>query len=322
MLDPPNDAQLALWEARWLSESMSDPLSTILDTIRLSSSIFSRAFMNAPYCLRSDRRPMGIFHIVAEGEGWVRCGGDWVELSVGSVALFPKGASHVLASRRGLPENNIANAPYRDDPSGVRIVEVVGAGPRTVVHCGSVEFDSSEIHPVLHNLPDMICCDATPTTVAIAAAMTAELDAGASGAATVITRLADAAIANSVRATISRSQESATWTAGLRDPRIARALAAIHAQPDHTWNAGTLAGEAGMSRSAFYERFVGLVGEPPGRYLTRWRMHVAARHLRSGSDGLADIAEQVGYASEVSFSKAFKSVTGQTPGAWRRQHAA
>ncbi len=301
---------------------MSDPLSTILDTIRLSSSIFSRAFVQAPWCLRSDQRPMGIFHIIASGTAVMKCEGVETELGPGAVALFPTGASHVMASRRGLPEMNIMRAPFRDEPSGIRIVEVVGTGEKTDIHCGSVEFDSSEIHPVLHALPPMIWSDGTPTTRAISAGMSAELDTGAQGTATVVTRLADAAIAHAVRTAIAQGSETATWTAGLRDPRIARALAAIHGQPDQTWSAEELAGEAGMSRSAFYERFVSLVGETPGRYLMRWRMHIASKRLRLGSDGLADIAEQVGYASEVSFSRAFKQITGQTPGAWRRQQAA
>lgn len=41
-------------------------------------------------------------------------------------------------------------------------------------------------------------------------------------------------------------------------------------------------------------------------YLTRWRLQLAARMLKSSSRGVADIAFDTGYESEASFNRAFK----------------
>ena len=53
-------------------------------------------------------------------------------------------------------------------------------------------------------------------------------------------------------------------------------------------------------------RFTRLIGEPPMRYLARWRIQVAAHQLRKSDTLLARIAEQVGYESEAAFNRAFK----------------
>jgi AraC-like DNA-binding protein len=79
-----------------------------------------------------------------------------------------------------------------------------------------------------------------------------------------------------------------------------------------------LARGAALSRSALAERFTALVGEPPIQYLLRWRLALAARELRSGSDPISRIAERSGYESEAAFSRAFKREFGVPPATWRR----
>lgn len=89
----------------------------------------------------------------------------------------------------------------------------------------------------------------------------------------------------------------------------------------HRSTADELAKAVGMSRSAFAERFVRVVGEPPMRYLTRLRLHAAARRLRQTRDSLARIAFDVGYESEAAFSRAFKREFVEPPASWRDTRA-
>jgi AraC-like DNA-binding protein len=72
-----------------------------------------------------------------------------------------------------------------------------------------------------------------------------------------------------------------------------------------------------LSRSAFSARFTRLVGEPPITYLTRWRMHRAARLLKNDVQ-METIAELLGYESEVAFRKAFKREVGIPPARYRK----
>jgi len=74
-----------------------------------------------------------------------------------------------------------------------------------------------------------------------------------------------------------------------------------------------------LSRSALAERFTEMIGSPPIQYLTQWRLTLAAQALRSGSDGIARIAESSGYDSEAAFTRAFKREFGVPPSVWRKK---
>ena len=58
-------------------------------------------------------------------------------------------------------------------------------------------------------------------------------------------------------------------------------LQLIHAQPGKSWTVDRLAGEVGMSRSRFAERFSALVGQGPMAYLAEWRLQKALALLQS-----------------------------------------
>jgi AraC-like DNA-binding protein len=107
------------------------------------------------------------------------------------------------------------------------------------------------------------------------------------------------------------------WFAALKDPIVGRALQFMHGNPARRWTVDDLAHEAGSSRSVLAERFQAVLGQAPIEYLTSWRMQLAAERIRAGGEGLAAIAADVGYDSEAAFHRAFKRVTGVTPGRWR-----
>ena len=107
------------------------------------------------------------------------------------------------------------------------------------------------------------------------------------------------------------------WFAALNDPMVGRALQSMHRDPARRWTVDDLAHEAGSSRTVLAERFQAVLGQAPIEYLTSWRMQLAAERIRTGRDGLAAIAAEVGYDSEAAFNRAFKRVTGVTPGRWR-----
>ena len=74
-----------------------------------------------------------------------------------------------------------------------------------------------------------------------------------------------------------------------------------------------------LSRSAFADRFSALIGQPPMKYLTNWRMQVAAHKLRENRSTISQIAFDVGYESEAAFTRAFRREMGAPPAAWRKQ---
>ena len=60
-------------------------------------------------------------------------------------------------------------------------------------------------------------------------------------------------------------------------------------------------------------------GISPGLYLRRVRIEKAKELLESSPFGVTDIAVTVGYSSNSTFTRAFRSVTGMTPKAYREQ---
>jgi len=85
------------------------------------------------------------------------------------------------------------------------------------------------------------------------------------------------------------------------------------------WTIAMLAREVGISRSVLAERFRHFLGEPPMAYLTRWRLQLGGRLLKSSNRSVAEIAEEVGYESEAAFNRAFKREFEVPPARFRTQ---
>jgi AraC family transcriptional activator of mtrCDE len=87
------------------------------------------------------------------------------------------------------------------------------------------------------------------------------------------------------------------------DPALRRALESIHAQPGKRWTLSALAHSAGLSRSAFAQRFTAVAGIPAMTYLRRHRLSLAEKHM---SDGLSpeQTARTLGYRSVAAFRRA------------------
>jgi AraC-like DNA-binding protein len=147
-----------------------------------------------------------------------------------------------------------------------------------------------------------------------------ELAARTPGSGTVIDRLLDVLFVQVIRSWLGTEDHAGTsWLQALRDPSIGRALSILHANPAAPWTIETLAREVSLSRATLTRRFSSLVGEPPLAYLTRWRMELAARHLRETDEAVSTIARHVGYASEFAFSRAFSRLRGVPPGRYRAE---
>ncbi|WP_170285888.1 helix-turn-helix domain-containing protein [Propionivibrio limicola] len=79
-----------------------------------------------------------------------------------------------------------------------------------------------------------------------------------------------------------------------------------------------MAAEVGISPFHFSRLFRATFGVPPHRYVLQMRIARAAHLLRSQRQRtVADIALEVGFASQAHLTHAFKCHMGQTPARWR-----
>jgi AraC-like DNA-binding protein len=132
------------------------------------------------------------------------------------------------------------------------------------------------------------------------------------GGSLMISRLIDLVVIRALRTWVQLGQSSG-WLGGLSDARIARSLKAIHEEPMQRWSIDALAGNAGMSRSSFCERFTALVGRSPLRYQNEWRLRLAREMLAKRDARVGEIGLRIGYESEAAFSRAYKEFFGHSP---------
>jgi AraC-like DNA-binding protein len=313
-----------------------DALSDALRVVRLKGGVFLHAEFTAPWCVSSQVAPRDfgarlegsehivLYHYVAEGRMSVNLEGETVEIEAGEVVILPRNDLHVLGSHLELapvPTRRILSAA---PDGGLWAIRHGGGGERTRVVCGFLGCDKIEGNPLTGALPPLLRFD---TRLDSAAAWMRgslefaadEIAARRAGSETVLAKLSELLFVEALRRYVEGLPEEQTgWLAGLKDPFVSRALALLHGRVAHEWTVDDLGREVGLSRSALADRFTRLIGEPPMRYLARWRLQVAANHLRTSDVPLARIAQQVGYESEAAFNRAFKRNFGVPPATWRR----
>jgi AraC-like DNA-binding protein len=269
------------------------------------------------------------YHVVARGACWGHAvGHEPIRLREGDLIVFPQGDPHVMSSAPGMRAAVDMSIFARPSTQLPLVYELGGGGPeRTRLVCGFLGCDDRPYNPLLSALPTVIHLPAAgpgATTGWLGTLLNiavAESGSARAGAENVLSRLSELMFVEAVRRYLDGlPSDQLGWLAGVRDPIVGQALAAIHSQPREVWTVERLARFAGMSRSVFAERFTTMVGQPPMQYLALWRMQLASRLLLDGG-AVAAVANAVGYDSEAAFSRAFKKLAGRSPLLWRKTHS-
>ena len=302
-----------------------DVLSDVLHYVRLSGSILGRAEFSVPWGVSSEGMPGPMFHIILSGNGFITLeGADPVPFCAGDLIMMPHGHIHSLQSDPIVPTMKFSQFLVGDPPRKPSIMRHGGDGAVTVLACGKLAFDSSEMHPLLAQLPPLIQINSGDSIThewleTTSRFISNELCTERIGATALYDQLGGLLFIQVIRSYVeSLPLDNTGWLSALRDPRIGNALKLIHKAPAHAWSIIELATQVGMSRSAFAGRFKTLVGETPIQYLTQWRMHRAAYYLSTEGISVLEVAERVGYESSATFAKAFKRYNGIAPGSYRR----
>lgn len=311
-------------------------LSSVLGALRLSCAL-QFCFMPAglwqtdasPSLARMSSKPNGAmpFHIVVEGDCWLRMEGQQVALAAGDVVAFPFGTGHQLGSGQDgavlTPLKDLPPQPWREIPmlrygppeGGVRLL------------CGFLEFAGAGFRPLREALPKLLRVNARQGSDqgwlrAAIEQIVAEVDHPRAGGLSILERLTEILFIELVRHHLARTDRDAIgWLAATRDPALGRCLSAIHAEPARDWSIKALAAESGLSRSALSQRFETMLSTSPMRYVRDWRLCLAGVALGATSRPIAAIAQEAGYGTEAAFSRAFSRLHGLPPAAWRSQSA-
>ncbi|MCX5512392.1 AraC family transcriptional regulator [Kaistia algarum] len=200
-------------------------------------------------------------------------------------------------------------------PRGRGGARLVAEEARTTVVVCRFWFDPESLRGMIFALPRCIHirrADTDGWTDGIAHFLLIETKDIQPGAALMISRLIDLVVIRALRSWVHR-ERGRGWLGGLSDPRISKALKAIHQEPMRRFSVPVLSDIAGMSRSSFCERFAALVGRSPLRYQNEWRLGLARDMLARRDARVGEIGLRVGYVSEAAFSRAYKDLFGHSP---------
>ncbi len=299
--------------------------------------------------LRLPSNCISLFHILVSGRSWFTIPGQPpILLEAGDAILLPHSSPHLMSSMIGsggsegmTPVPMLSVLPPLP-PEGFVEFGNGGLGETSQFVCGFLHCDQ-RFNPLIGALPQIIVAHpshdeqeteqhgtGTLTTSAILPVQPGdwlertlrhtveEATGDHPGSSDMMARLSEILFVEMVRRYMRRLPETQHgWLAGVQDSIVGHALRLLHAHPERDWTVETLADAVDAPRSTLAQRFVTLIGETPMRYLAAWRMQVAMRLLRQTTLSVAEIAERVGYDSDVALSHAFKRHVGQPPATWR-----
>ncbi len=241
-------------------------------------------------------------------------------LRQGDFALLLHGTSHRLGdAATALP---FEPAAFVSPPASASGDEPRGA----VVVYGFIRLAAFWTNPFVRVVPEFmrLAAQSTPllqTCLPLASAIAQERRTASPGWSAIVGQLVHVLFLQTLRAHLSSrlcDAGSPNWLSAALDPTIGRLLVRLHDEPQRPWTVRAMAKETNLARSAFAEHFHQVVGEPPLKYLTEYRMHKACELLYEPGLSVQDIAERVGYNSASSFSNAFKRLVQKSPAEFRK----
>jgi AraC family transcriptional regulator len=170
-----------------------------------------------------------------------------------------------------------------------------------------------------------VCCegvDRDPPLVQIAHAIATELrnqtSAGRLLAETLAYDLAARLSQQHISAPCAQTPASVARE-GLDRRRLSRVLDFIDANLQGDLTITRLARIACLSRFHFARAFKAATGQSPHQYVSAKRLAHAKTLLMSGDRSLIDISLALGFSGQANFTRAFRQLTGRTPGEYRRR---
>jgi AraC-like DNA-binding protein len=302
-----------------------DAVAGLLDGPRARGAFLLRSLLDPPWSIRiADEAPLCLVAIT-QGEAWLLPEDDEaMRLGPGDVAVIRGPDPYTLADDREtepqvviLPGNRCVTPDGREVSlmswMGVRTWGNSPAGS-TVMLNGTYEMEGAVSRRLLGALPPLLVLPSAAWESPLVGLLAEEIVKDDPGQEAVLDRLLDLLLIAVLRAWFARpGGEAPAWYRAYSDPVAGKALRLIHNDPAHSWTVAELAAEAGVSRAAFARRFTELVGEPPMKFLTDWRLSLAADLLLEPEATIGSVAYQVGYGSPFALSAAFKRVRGVSP---------
>lgn len=293
-----------------------DPLSDMISLLHPQDCVAAGLDAGGDWSIRFDRHEGLKCNAVLKGSCWLAVEGvaEPLRLEAGDCVILPQGRPFLLSARRARL-GEAAETIYAQVPHGS--TAVYGGGGDFFMTGSRFLLCGPAAKILLATLPPVLRVRPGPQQDAVRWSLdriAEELRIPRPGGALSIAHLSHFVLVQVIRCHLEEAPPKAGgWLAAIADRHILQATVAMHSDLTRPWTVEELAARAGLSRTSFAVRFRQISGLTPIGYLTQFRMLLAANRLRRTEQSVAQIAGEVGYASESAFAVAFKRVTGCSP---------
>jgi AraC family transcriptional activator of mtrCDE len=259
----------------------------------------------------------GAMHMTVQGREPIVC-------RPGCVVVVPPGAAHSIAPSDGPAVDLVARDHCTMGRDGMLLVDAaagevgdlrVACGLIMASACGSFGLFDELTGPLAEDVADV---EFVRQAFSI---MLSEVSRPQLGTRALLGSLMKACLVVVLRRFLLGSPTTAHLLGNARDPRLTTSVVAILDKPAAPHTVASLAGTAGMSRSAFARGFGASFDMSPMEFVAKTRLHHAALLLRSSVVSVKTIAASVGFSSRSHFSRAFHDAYGSDPRNYRKAAA-
>jgi AraC-like DNA-binding protein len=297
-----------------------DILDRLLTTLAVKLHAFSVCHIQRGWRLTFAPFDAIVIHYVLAGSGAVRVsGGEWLPFRERSIVIVPARLSHALGEAQA-PAGEARGEDHctlLDDG----LVKFTGGdgSPDTLLACGSITASYAGALGLFDFLREPMIEDMSASNALRQAfeVMLAEVAEPGLGTGAMTEALMKQCLIVLLRQHLMRDGEASPLFAALHDQRLAHAVAAVLDDPAAAHTLETLARRAGMSRTAFAERFSQVFGQGPIDFVQKVRLRIAAKLLATTNLPVKVISTSIGYASRSYFSRAFRAAYGTDPTGFR-----
>lgn len=296
-----------------------DLLHDHLTRARASAAVFARSVVMPPWGLKLPGSIQLSLHMVLRGHVWL-----WLDDQAEAVRLLPGDLALVVGGR----DHHLAHEPDPDlcishEQFWARGADDANDPDSAIFLCGAYRLAGDVGRGLIQALPPMLTIRPLPHDQIhdVVSLISRELSQPRPGQQSVLDRLLDVLLVMAMRTSFDQNPTAPRWYRAASDPRLGRALQAMHTEPERAWTVPELAHLSAMSRPSFARNFEHALGQSPMQYLTDWRLTLARDYLLAGELTLEQIAHRTGYSSPNAFAATFRRHVGLAPGQWRQKHS-
>ena len=255
-------------------------------------------------------------HYVVAGSGTLSLPGQSpIGLEQGTIVIMPPGLAHEITGD-GDDDDDLTMAK-NCMPLALGMEEMGstdGAGG-IVIACSSIDATYLKVHGLFDYLDMPIVSHGVDSEAigGILATVLREMADPKPGSNELIALMMKQCLIYVLRQYCESGNCQVPWLSALDDPQLSKTLELMIDEPGRRFSLEILAEHAGMSRSAFAERFRSAFGRSP----MELRLQRAAHLLRTSDRPIKSIADQVGFDSRSHFSRSFSEYFDRSPAEFR-----